>query len=209
MRFKSLIASMVLVLGLASSGRAADILSNLPGGNTFAATIQAGSPTFRSAVAFTMGAEDYTLDTLVLFLGGFDPTDTPQIEIRNDTGGLNPGTSVLASFTNPAGQGTSAANYTFTPSVPFTLSAQTKYWLLVASSSGVFTWDGNNTTPKGVATANGQRTNVNTTWFDTGDYSSFQITGTVVPEPSTYILGGLATGVMAFVARRRKAKRQG
>jgi hypothetical protein len=28
-----------------------------------------------------------------------------------------------------------------------------------------------------------------------------------VPEPSTYALGAIATGVMAFVARRRKAKR--
>lgn len=30
-----------------------------------------------------------------------------------------------------------------------------------------------------------------------------------VPEPSTYLLGGLATGVMFALSRRRKAKRQG
>ena len=29
----------------------------------------------------------------------------------------------------------------------------------------------------------------------------------IVPEPSTYSLGAIASGVMAFVARRRKAKR--
>jgi sugar lactone lactonase YvrE len=32
---------------------------------------------------------------------------------------------------------------------------------------------------------------------------------TVVPEPSTYVLGGLATGVIALIARRRKSNRNG
>ncbi len=33
------------------------------------------------------------------------------------------------------------------------------------------------------------------------------MTFTTVPEPSTYVLGAIATGVMAAVARRRKAAR--
>ena len=32
---------------------------------------------------------------------------------------------------------------------------------------------------------------------------------TVVPEPSTYVLGAIATGLMAVIARRRKANRKG
>lgn len=48
------------------------------------------------------------------------------------------------------------------------------------------------------------------TWNVTTNYTPWaQITGTAipVPEPSTYALAAIATGVMAAVARRRKASR--
>lgn len=42
--------------------------------------------------------------------------------------------------------------------------------------------------------------------FDDRVYFHY-LTFSTVPEPSTYALGAIATGVMAFVARRRKARR--
>jgi hypothetical protein len=54
------------------------------------------------------------------------------------------------------------------------------------------------------------------TWLDNGPTfgGSFRVygissnlTAVAVPEPSTYALGAIATGVMAWVARRRKARR--
>ena len=45
-----------------------------------------------------------------------------------------------------------------------------------------------------------------TTWanFSTSSFLPYTIGMTTVPEPSTYLMGALATGVMAIAARRRR-----
>jgi hypothetical protein len=45
-----------------------------------------------------------------------------------------------------------------------------------------------------------------TSW-STGNASPYYLAFQPVPEPSTYALGAIATGVMAAIARRRKARK--
>ncbi|MCA2504174.1 MAG: PEP-CTERM sorting domain-containing protein [Microcystis sp. LE19-84.1B] len=131
-------------------------------------------------------------------------------------GGSNPGSTVLASFTNPTAQGTGTFNYTFTPTSPFTFTAGTKYWLYVTSTSGIFTWVGSNPiiTPTGIATSSGNRVSNNSgsSFFNSSALNSFQINATEItgpvastPEPSAIAalsLFGLA--LLGVKGRRNK-----
>ncbi len=186
----------------------ADIIGNLPQNNDFANS--SISSAANKAVSFTMGTSAYTLDSVQLRLSAPVLT-TAQIQIRNDTGGLDPGTTVLASFTNPTSQGAGIFDYTFTPTGSFTLSASTKYWLYVSATTDNYTWYASSPsiTPTGVATFGAYRftSNSGSSWGSSTTLNSFKITGTVVPEPSTLILSGLSVAALAAkaFARRRKA----
>jgi|GEM_PF-4646401 len=129
------IASLVGLALVSSQARAADILSNLSGntaGNT--TVLQNGRV---KAISFTMGAADAFLGSVVLRLQNFDaPDDLLTVELRNDTGGIDPGGTVLLSFTTPSPQGTAPFDYTFAPNAAFTLQASSKYWLYVAGGEG-------------------------------------------------------------------------
>lgn len=213
MRFRKCFNTAALVVGLSlisAQTRAVDLLSNLPSNDGNITTISATSNVRTKAAAFTMPGTAYTLDSVVLRLSNFDAADTPVVEIRND-GGTNPGSTVLANFTNPAGQGAAFLDYTFTPTSAFTLSSSTKYWLVVSSSNGHYDWSANipNQAPTGLATYNGVMfsNNFGASWTNSTIINSFKITGTVVPEPSTVILSGLAVTAIAANSyfRRRKA----
>lgn len=212
MRVRKCFITAALIVGLSlisAQTRAADILSNLPG-NDASSTALSTTGTNAKAAAFTMPGTAYTLDSVVLRLGNFESADTLLLEIRNDAGG-NPGSTVLATFTSPTGQGASTLDYTFTPTTTFTLSSSTNYWLVAAVSNGSVAWRANNPgiAPTGVATYNGiKSTNNNgTSWASSTTINSFSITGTAVPEPSTVILSGLAVSAIAATSyfRRRKS----
>ncbi|GBF52218.1 hypothetical protein N0824_00059 [Microcystis sp. 0824] len=91
---------------------------------------------------------------MILRLGDYETGDNPLVQIRQDNGTDNPGSTVLASFTNPTPQGTGNFGYTFTPTSPFTFNASTKYWLYVTTTSGSFSWRVNqpSITPTEIAT---------------------------------------------------------
>ncbi|WP_353737383.1 MULTISPECIES: choice-of-anchor R domain-containing protein [unclassified Microcystis] len=138
------------------------------------------------ALAFTLPAgNNYSLDNAILRLGGYETGEAPLVQIRNDVGGSDPGSTVLATFTNPTPQGLGVFNYTFTPTGPFTFTAGTKYWLYVTSTSGSFFWRASNpsTTPTGIATLSGNRFANGASFNNSTTSNSFQINATEITGP--------------------------
>jgi hypothetical protein len=192
------------------SGWSAVILGNLPQTNDNNQTALP-STAFIKAFSFTMPLGDpFKLDSVVLRLTGYTtPPDMPEVQIRNHTGGVNPGSTVLASFTNPASQGSGTFNYTFTPTAPFVFHSSTSYWLWVAVSAGGFDFESSSPaiTPTGIATYNTFRfSNDSGATFSTGagtNINSFSINGSPVPEPSAIVLSGIGLAALAFAKRKK------
>ena len=85
------------------------------------------------AVAFTTGTGTYTLSSVGIFIPTSLAVGTPAVKIYGDSGG-NPGTTLVATMTNP---GTFADNavHTFTAPANTTLSASTTYWVVTSNSA--------------------------------------------------------------------------
>lgn len=141
------------------------------------------------------------------------------MQIRDDVGTLNPGSTVLASFTNPSPQGTGIFNYTFTPASPFTFTAGTKYWLYVAATTtgSNFTWRSSspNITPTGIpgiAINNLRVSNAGNPFVNSSVTNTFQINATEivpppvgVPEPGTVVaLSLFGLGLLGVKKRRNE-----
>ena len=111
-KFSNSMRSQILLLGalttltlgsIAAPSHAISIIDNVPASNdNLSSPISANANT---AVSFTIpaGNTNYILNSVVLRLSGYAPTgDTPVLTIRQG-GVLNPSSSVVANFTNPAG----------------------------------------------------------------------------------------------------------
>ncbi|WP_159293643.1 choice-of-anchor R domain-containing protein [Microcystis aeruginosa] len=166
------------------------MIGNLPQNNDNTGNLIGvfGVTTGVKALAFTLPAgNNYSLDNAILRLSGYDPGETPLVQIRNDVGGSDPGSTVLASFTNPTPQGAGNFDYTFTPTSPFTFTAGTKYWLYVTSTSGSFNWRASNPgiTPTGIATSSGARSSNDSgaSFNNSSIFNSFQINATEITGP--------------------------
>ena len=85
------------------------------------------------AVAFTTGAGTYTLSSVGIFIPTSLTFITPAVKIYGDTGG-NPGTTLLATMTNPGTIQDNAVN-SFTAPANTTLSASTTYWVVTSNSA--------------------------------------------------------------------------
>ena len=167
------IQAQALLLGITSTivwggvnvapSYAINLIGNLPSNDLGASTISpATGLTNVKAVSFSLPTgTDYTLDNAVLRLASYNATDVFKVQIRNDTGGLNPGSTVLANLTRPASQGAGNFDYTFNPATAFTFQKSTTYWLYVdiSTGSGSFNWSASNpnVTPTGVASDGGYR----------------------------------------------------
>ena len=90
------------------------------------------SPSVR-ATAFTTGTGTYTLSSVGIFIRNLpNPLTTPRVQIYGDSGG-NPGTTLLATMTNPGTFEIRAVN-SFTAPANTTLSASTTYWVVTSNS---------------------------------------------------------------------------
>ena len=159
---------------------------------------------------FTVGSTSYALSSIDLGLGT-SGGPSPVVSIYNDSGN-QPGTS-LATFTTTSTV-SSKQVYNFTGS--FTLSANTNYWIVLsdnfAPATESYEWYSNDTfTTPTAQNSSGvnylgtkERNGTGGTWNGTMSSLSIGLKGTAVPEPSTYALGLIATGVLAAMARRRK-----
>jgi hypothetical protein len=147
------VVSFVVSLLISTSALSAVIISN-DSVNDGAQTIFPGLGGISGikGMGFTMGASSFQLDSVDLRLcfgnvvGGCFPAangsvGTPVVRLFDDVNG-NPSTA-LFTFTNPVfGLGT--ADFTFLPSIPFTLTAMTTYWLVLHSADGGdFSWKTN------------------------------------------------------------------
>jgi|GEM_PF-3101843 len=245
MRFKSLFASMALLLGLASSGRAVDIMITINGTITSA---NAGMGyAVNDLVSFTWVVNDYAPASPL----GIASSNNYYVW-RQENAGSEPslwasvsGTGIGGTYHEAPGnapferlwvyQNTSGSDFTVrmdTDSFNTTtnnhgihLNANSSYLVEELQFSGRINAGFSNITSTipnptvymagylgtyavasqtdGLIVAN------NGSGSLTANFLATSVTITAVPEPSTYALGTLATGVMAFVARRRRAKRQG
>ena len=178
------------------------------------------SPPLIKAISFTLPAgSNYSLDNVVLALRNFTSTSaTPIVQIRDDVGTLDPGSTVLASFINPSPQGTGDFNYTFTPASSFTFTAGTKYWLYVTATAGTnLTWRASSPsiTPTGIpgiAINNLRLSTSGSPFSNSSAINTFQINATEivpppvgVPEPGTVVaLSLFGLGLLGVKGRRNE-----
>lgn len=130
------------------------------------------------------------------------------VSLYSDGSGV-PGIDLTPGGTGFFNSGTLSApeNVFFTTTTPFTLQANTTYWLVLESSAGVtladsprWTYDEDSSSIPLIG-INGQINNVTTATFNSGAswnvnanrYYRYAIN---VPEPSTYVLGSVATGAL-------------
>jgi hypothetical protein len=233
-KFSNSMKSQVLFLGalttltlgsIAAPSHAISLIGNFPSAND-TNSFQINS-TRNIAVSFTIpaGNTTYILNSVDLRLGVYAPTgDTPVLTIRQGNAPnnpSNPSSSVVANFTNPAGQGPATSTYNFTPTTSFTFLANTQYWLYLSASaaSGNFTWRGSNdaatNTPSGIATFGAYRQTINggTSFSNGSDFNSFAVNATAVPwETSDAVLPlsiigfGLVAGGKRFLALKKSQK---
>ena len=207
-------AGMALVLlGLApAAGRADMIFGNLDaatGNDSNSQSLNIGN---LYAVSFTMGSQDYSLSDVQIRLT-FSPPANTTFQLRSDTSG-HPSGGTLLTFTNPT-FGSGQTTYTFTPGSPFTLAADTTYWLVGSTTSGLnANWAVTSplTNPSGSGASFGSYADTSTgggTWFNSAATTQFQLDGTTaaVPEPSSLFLTGTGICVAAAVGWHRRRTR--
>lgn len=175
------------------------------------------------ASRFTVGSSNVTVNFIRYYAGG-NGTVSPSISIWSSTTGTLDGfrpdalvAGATGTFT-PTQTSTPYTNpYTITFSSPVTLNANTSYYVVVDATqitataaagfvAGVaqisnFTAFGTTATPNSRLI-----TQTGSTWanFSSSSFLPYTIGMTSVPEPSTYLLGTIATAAIAYVGRRRK-----
>ena len=207
---------LVAVLGLTAAGpaRAIDIY------NTLAQTslgVDSISTQYWDGLSFKTTATDYVVDTVKIPLrnDSFTPASSGNVTISlyDATGasskpgniiGTAIGTVPVSSLT------TSFQTFTFS-SLNRTLSPSTNYYIVIKSTditSGVARTDLTNDNTGAITTGSLGYAFYNNSWGSPN--ASYWVRGSIstvaVPEPTTWALAAIATGVLAAVARRRKAQ---
>jgi hypothetical protein len=138
-------------LALASTASADVLISNLSVGLGTGTAFGVGSTAIYRAAGFTMPAQNYTLDRVLLTLN-FAASGTAVVSIWD--GALSP-QNRLMTLVSPVQSG--QADFAFTPPVPLVLAAGQTYWVYVepvAQPTGTFSWIATapSTAPAGIAT---------------------------------------------------------
>ena len=202
--------SLAIVAGMFSAGsaRAVDIYNNLT--QTVNQNLSANNA-YSSALSFqTTSSASVITDLQASLKLQAGNTGNTVFSIYDATGsGGTPGTKIT-----DAG---SIANNTLTSSyatyglsgLNISLNPSANYWLVLTTTTSDFImWTVTSSTTGatgsvGVGTKAGP-----SAWQVLSQYRAIGVvTAVAVPEPSTYALGAIATGVFALIARRRKARR--
>ena len=191
----SLAVTVVLSVGVRAG--AGMIFNDLAATNGGAET---ASGTNWLTAAFTTDSTAYTTLSTTLLLQNTS-AGAAELDIYSD-GGLRPGT-LKSVLTSPATYSSSSlANATFTGS-GLTLSANTKYWLVLKATSGAFDWGWTN--DDSIVQEWGTSSNSGSVWFTDNAFPfQYSVTGTV-PEPRQAAAVAIALMSIAFTRRTRHA----
>ena len=216
-RVLRLVLPIVAVIGFKFTGsvRAVDLYNTLAQSSVGVDSI---SSRYGDGLSFKTTATDYAVDTVKIPLRNdtFTPASSGNISISiYDANGANsrPGSIIGTSIgTVPVSSlTTSFQTFTFS-SLNRTLSPSTNYYIVINSSditSGGARTDLTNDNTGAITTGSLGYSFYNMSWGNPNP--NYWVRGSVstvapVPEPSTYALAAIASGVMAAVARRRKAR---
>jgi len=205
MRKPPLVASLCLVLCLGSLATASDIY-NTTSTNVGAVVNNPWSTSFRSNAQKFQTTTDHFINYVSFLWEGTGATGTVNVTINADNNS-SPGTQVasVGSFSLATLTGNNPTPISFS-SLNINLSASTNYWLIFSGSnvtSGASIRYSSSATGVGGPFVVAEDTGSGwTTYNNTGFIG--QITATNVPEPSTYAVALIGSGLMATVARRRR-----
>jgi hypothetical protein len=206
------LAALALLLSGAGRARADLVISNLPTNDSLGFSFTGGQGLGEE---FRMGATPYALDSVDLRLLFFDVANVRLQVALYGTGPTGRPGPLLETFNDPSLVNGGPFTYTFTPSSPFTLEADTPYWLVTNALPGSALVESLGSLPPVTPTGPGA------TYLDqafglgnpptgpgTGEPSGIQVNGTPspAPEPSTLALFALGAAGLALGAWRRKGQ---
>jgi hypothetical protein len=205
--------TVLVLLGLAPAVCRADVILGNLGTGDGSTSLTLNSTTFTGA-SFTMGSQAYSLSDVQITLEN-NPSSGTIFQLESDASG-KPSSAVLFTFTTPT-FGSGLATYTFPVSSPFTLAANSKYWLVGLTNSGSTSWVASNTStnPAGGGATFGSYSfsaSSGASWSNLSGFTpEFQVNGTPSvgsPEPSSLLLTGMAACMAAAVGWRRRRTRR-
>ncbi len=212
-----------LILCFASTTQATDLFGYNPNASPAQIIVWNNVNYSNIASRFTVGSSNVTVDFIRYYAGG-NGTITSSISIWSAKAGTIDGFQPDALVTGATGNFTPTDSnapydaFTVNFSSPVTLNANTNYYVVVDATQVTSTpaagfvagyAQNSSFTPFGGTTATPQSRLIRqtgTTWANSNanSFLPYTIGMTTVPEPSTYLMGALATGVMAIAARRRR-----
>jgi len=208
----ALTAGLALVLlTLAPAATRADVvLGNFGAGD--GGNVSTSTNNFNAA-SFTMGSQDYLLSDVQIRITG-NGNAAATFQLRADASG-HPSSSALFTFTSETITGFSTNTVTFPAGSPFTLTANSTYWLVGFTTNGNINWvdSSPHTNPSGSGATFGQyqqSTDSGASWASSPNEPKFQLDGTPatgVPEPGSLLLVGTVSCVAAAVGWRRRRTR--
>lgn len=225
---RSSLLSLTLLAALSAPANALEIFGDA-GLDNAGAQYGTDALQFRQiAQGFTMGSTAYDLSAVKIGLGLTSPVPTSSeiiVSLYSDNGSNLPG-SAIGTFNTasptPAFVAETSNVYEFAYTGTTTLTAGTKYWIVMESisTSPLFEWyfatgggapnpaeqNGSGVTYLGTVGTPGNAVPSWGTNLDAIASSNLRFNVVVVPEPSTYALGLVGTLVIGAVARRKGRK---
>lgn len=209
----SLILSLAIVCqGLSS--HAVDLLDNTAN----------GTATFSSSTGSSLNALTIKQGLQFDIASGYSATlSTIRLALQNSTVGMdiqlwswNGTAGSLLGTQNVVGPSNTRAYYTFNLTDPVFTNLSAGSYLVTGSSSSSLMWANSDPLTDPTSPTTGfsfvqyrRSTNGGSSWVGTSNKNSIQLSGSVaaVPEPSTYLLCSLATGIVALVSKKRNLKK--
>lgn len=214
--FRHVVCTTLMLLTFAGSSVKATDLYNTMGQSVDSTQLLKDSTW--TALSFMTSATDFTITGVTIPVKNVIGLTLGNIQVSLYTGdgsnsrpntkiGSDLGTTPVSGFSNSAVY----QDYAIT-GLNVTLSPSTKYYVVISASgigSGAqdFLYLGLHSGAGGVTTGSlgfSQSLNSGSSWDAPGNSSSVVGLVTAVPEPSTYALAAIATGLITALARRRK-----